>query len=435
MSRDLAQLSAQIRELQDAQAEQHERPSVEQRMASIHAKLGQRGSAVTTAARGAGRRRELIGHLLTGALGAAAALLLMWWITPEPSLTATSGGEALTAGTWLSSEAQPRAVDFSDGTRLTLAAQSRARVQSLSEHGAQFVLEKGEVRVAVVPREDNHWLIAAGPFEVLVTGTEFDAAWDPRAEALTVRMLHGSVRITGDCLGEARSLRDQQSGRFRCGATETPSGAAAAEPSEPEADGLAAPAPTWVASAAASPRSHPPAPGGSQASGAQAPAPSLSAEPSAAPEDWQALARAGRFKPALAAAEIAGFSSLCTSLGAAQVLELGNVARLAGNPAQASEAYLAARQRFAGSGAAAQAAFQLGRMAFDGSRDYASAQRWFGAYLAEQPGGGLAQEALGRLMESEHRLGSGAAVGHAQQYLKRFPSGPHATLARSISGE
>ena len=118
------------------------------------------------------------------------------------------------------------------------------------------------------------------------------------------------------------------------------------------------------------------------------------------------------------------------------MLELGNTARLAGNPARASEAYLAARQRFAGSGTAASAAFQLGRIAFDGARDYGAARRWFSAYLAEQPGGGLAQEALGRVMETEHRSGDRAAAqASARRYLARFPNGAHAALAQSLVAE
>ena len=89
-----------------------------------------------------------------------------------------------------------------------------------------------------------------------------------------------------------------------------------------------------------------------------------------------------------------------------------------------------------GSAAAARAAFQLGRLAFDGSGDYAAARRWFGAYLAEQPGGGFAQEALGRLMEAEQRQGDGeAARRSATRYLAQFPSGAHAALARTLVAE
>ncbi|MCB9587741.1 MAG: FecR domain-containing protein [Polyangiaceae bacterium] len=427
MSGDLQELSRQIRELQDAEADAREQPSVEQRMASIHEKLGRRSQERRTAA-----RAEYAKNFLAGALGAAAAVLVSWFFMREVPLSAAVDGEAVTAGAWIASAEQNKALAFSDGSRLTLQANARGRVITFGEHGADFALESGTLHAEVVPRENNHWVIAAGPFEVLVTGTEFDATWDAKAEALSVNMRHGSVRISGSCLSEPRALSGQESGSFSCApqrvseASDTSAGSAAPKPA-------AAVAKTENAvPRAASGQEAPP-----QSKSATATAPSASAPAAAVTEeDWQALARAGRFKPALAAAEASGFSSLCTSLGADQVLELGNVARLAGNPSRASEAYLSARQRFGGSNAAATAAFQLGRLAFDGARDYSSARRWFGAYLSERPGGGLAQEALGRLMESEHRQGDQTnAAAHAAQYLKRFPGGPHAGLARSIGGE
>ncbi|MGE0321468.1 MAG: FecR domain-containing protein [Polyangiaceae bacterium] len=422
MSGDLQDLSRQIRELQDAEADAREQPSVEQRMASIHEKLGRRGQARRAAA-----RSEYAKNFLAGALGAAAAVLVSWFFMREVPLSAAVNGEPVAAGAWLASAEQRTALAFSDGSRLTLQANARGRVLSFGEHGADFALEAGTVHAEVIPRENNHWVVAAGPFQVLVTGTEFDASWDTKAEALSVHMRHGSVRVSGSCLAEPRALSGQESGTFSCAPQRV---AEAANPDPPSA----APTPR-VAGGETEPRAEARP---SAASKGSPNATAIDTPPQFAPEaeDWQALARAGRFKPALAAAEASGFSSLCTSLSADQVLELGNVARLAGNPSRASEAYLSARQRFGGSNAAATAAFQLGRLAFDGARDYSSARRWFSAYLSERPGGGLAQEALGRLMESEHRQGdSGAASAHAEQYLKRFPGGPHAALARSIGGE
>ncbi|MEZ4369314.1 MAG: FecR domain-containing protein [Polyangiaceae bacterium] len=422
MSGDLQELSRQIRELQDAEADAREQPSVEQRMASIHEKLGRRGQARRAAA-----RSEYAKNFLAGALGAAAAVLVSWFFMREVPLSAAVDGAPVAAGAWVASAEQSKALAFSDGSRLTLQPNARGRVLSFGEHGADFALEAGTVHAEVVPRANNHWVVAAGPFQVLVTGTEFDASWDTKAEALSVHMRHGSVRVSGSCLAEPRALSGQERGTFSCAPQRV---AEAANPDPPSA------APKRPV---AGPETEPRAQARPSAASKSSPdATATDTPPQAAPEgeDWQALARAGRFKPALAAAEASGFSSLCTSLSADQVLELGNVARLAGNPSRASEAYLSARQRFGGSNAAATAAFQLGRLAFDGARDYSSARRWFSAYLSERPGGGLAQEALGRLMESEHRLGDTAnAAAHAEQYLKRFPGGPHAGLARSIGGE
>ncbi len=72
------------------------------------------------------------------------------------------------------------------------------------------------------------------------------------------------------------------------------------------------------------------------------------------------------------------------------------------------------------------AAFRLGQ-----SAKGAQAAEWFSTYLKEQPGGALAREALGRLIEAHQAAGdpiSGRAA--AERYLKSYPDGPHATLAR-----
>jgi hypothetical protein len=56
-------------------------------------------------------------------------------------------------------------------------------------------------------------------------------------------------------------------------------------------------------------------------------------------------------------------------------------------------------------------------------------------YLGERPGGALAAEALGRVMEAEQRLGDlPAARTSAERYLARFPGGAHVALARSLLG-
>jgi outer membrane protein assembly factor BamD (BamD/ComL family) len=90
------------------------------------------------------------------------------------------------------------------------------------------------------------------------------------------------------------------------------------------------------------------------------------------------------------------------------------------------EALMACRARFAGTQQAAMSAFQLGR-----SASGAQAAQWFSTYLKEQPGGQLAREALGRLIEAHEAAGdhvSGRAA--AERYLKSYPDGPHAALAR-----
>ncbi len=115
------------------------------------------------------------------------------------------------------------------------------------------------------------------------------------------------------------------------------------------------------------------------------------------------------------------------------MLALSEAARFAGRVDRARLALTSLRDRFRGEAAASVATFTLGRMAFDSSRDYLGAAKWFRAYLAEQPGGSLAREAAGRLLESLERGGdhTGAQVA-ARDYLVRYPDGPQTRLAKKV---
>lgn len=403
MSQALSHLTRSVRAAQDQALHERARPPVEERLARVHAELGRRDVA---------RRRSPL--VAVGAGLAVAACVALWWsLRPPAPLTAVAGSQPVALEQWLSSGGEAHEVRFSDGSTVTLAPQSAARLLHLDAEGATVALERGTLHAAVVHRERARWLVAAGPFEVRVTGTTFEASYDPIREQLEVRMFEGSVSVSGACLTSPRALAGSQAATFRCG---------------PE---LAMPAP-----AAALPEPPSATPSAPAVSAAAVRAPAAAPTPAEKPPGWMELARDGRFKLALAAAEAEGFSALCLREGGDALLELGNVARLAGNPARAAEAYQALRQRFAGSAGASAAAFQLGRLAFDGAGNYDAARRWFAAYLSEQPGGAFAQEALGRTLEAEHRLGlREQATQTAAQYLARHPGGAHAALARSLVGE
>jgi TolA-binding protein len=92
------------------------------------------------------------------------------------------------------------------------------------------------------------------------------------------------------------------------------------------------------------------------------------------------------------------------------------------------------RRRFPGGGHSAFAAFELGRLHFDQLGAYHEATRWLNTYLAEQPSGPLAREALGRVMEAESKSGNASEARRtAELYLSRYPTGPHQKLARSLA--
>ncbi len=57
---------------------------------------------------------------------------------------------------------------------------------------------------------------------------------------------------------------------------------------------------------------------------------------------------------------------------------------------------------------------------------------WFETYLREEPGGSLAEQALGRVMELRRRGAPGAARAVAERYLAAYPRGAYSKLAASL---
>lgn len=332
---------------------------------------------VTTAGRDA--RRSAARGLRFAALAAVAALALAFVVVqtwPRPISFVTASGERSTDDVLEAGDQQPLRVEFSEGSLMLLHEGSSARVLETRETGARVLLEHGVADVSIVPRRSRsaRWRFEAGPFQVLVKGTQFELGWQPAAQALSLTMKTGSVELSGSCLPAPRLVERGASVRVSC--------AKAAPP---------APAPS-------SPSAEPPAPE------------QITAPPS--------------------------FEASCESANKAELVAWANRERLAGRVARAHTALLALRRRFAGSNEAATAAFTLGRMAFDQRAHYAEAARWFSAYLAEQPRGPLMGDAAGRLLEAHERAGNRAAARDAAKaYLRRFPDGPYAGQARRILGE
>ena len=90
------------------------------------------------------------------------------------------------------------------------------------------------------------------------------------------------------------------------------------------------------------------------------------------------------------------------------------------------------RARFPLSHEAAPAGFALGRLSL-GRGQPAEGCRWFEQYLAEQPHGPLSSTALVRLLEIQAAGGDQAAAqAVARAYLRDYPTGLHAALARRL---
>ncbi|MBL9026851.1 MAG: FecR domain-containing protein [Myxococcales bacterium] len=384
------------------------RTSADERLAAVY-KREAAASLRQAAPGGHPWRSRGLALLIAAALVVAA---LFWMRRRDESLSYEVAGTSGALGQWVAADGSPVALDFSDGSLVTVEPGGRARVTALGRRRADVLLERGTLHVRVVHRQDNAWVIASGPFLVHVVGTEFDVAWDASHDTLSVRMDSGRVRVEGPCVeADGRFVSAPETLRVSCSA-----------PPAPSPHDRPTPSPSASAPAAATVEAPP--------------SPSTTA-PSAAPvPGWRSKLQAGQFREAFAEAESLGLDAVIASATGAELLDLGSAARLAGKGQVAAQLYQATRKRSPGSEAAANAAYQLGRMAFDGRGAWAEAEKWFASYLAERPGGSLAPEALGRSMEcAKNRGDSARAKDLAARYLERYPKGAHASLAAGLLRE
>lgn len=302
---------------------------------------------------------------------------------PEPALTYTAAPEVHeAAGGFLAAADAPGEVRFSDGSALTLAPEAQARVVSLDGAGAAVAIERGRVHADVRHREDTRWRVLAGPFVVHVVGTRLAVAWSGVDASLVVEVTEGAVRVDGGCLEAPHPVAAGDSLRVTC----------------PEL--ALAPAASTEPRAALRPRGE----------GARVDNVRSEAAPDDAAPDYAVGVDTG--------------SALAEARRSAAAGELERAARL----------LAAVRSEAPGTDDAALAAFLLGRLAFDEQDDHEAAARWFRTYRRERPGGALAREAHGRLMEALQRAGhTDEARALAVDYLARHPQGPHASVARRLT--
>ncbi len=370
------------------------------------------------APRGAAHGRLWVGVAAASALAAAACVLVSVRLTTRPLAfevgpsedeaaggRARSGvvGEVVTAST---SGRLP--IHFSDGSLVRLEPTARARIVAVDPQGSRLLLEEGVAHASVVHREATRWSVQAGPFEVRVTGTQFDVAWDPPRNLFSVSLIEGSVVVTGCSMSQPRVVSAGETFRARCGpdgavripvgvpvplpsaiTDVTPAASAAPPPSEPTA---LAPAHARREPTALAP--------------ATPPRPSQTSAPSPHPT-WRELLALRRYADAIDAADAAGLLSICATADAEALMDLSDAARFAGHIDRAKLVLREVRRRFAGQDRAATAAFQLGRIAFDDESRYAEAAEWFAAYLAERPRGPLARA---KRRGGGWRRSSGAAI-------------------------
>lgn len=361
-------------------------------------------------------------RLAVAVLGTAAALAAGLWLWLRMPISFEIGGTGVASdmGAPIAAPAgESVPLRFSEGSSVVIRPGGRVRVLGTQSNGAHVLLESGAVDVAITHRGRGGaaWSFDAGPLSVRVTGTRFQLAYSPRDQRFSLAISEGAVVVTGSCLPQPKTLAAGQALSLACAGPDATPPAAVTAPTAPSGP---APAPTVEASGAPD--------GGGEAR------PAGSATP--VEKTWREWIREGAVDRGYRAAVAAGFSEVCKIANRSELLALADGARGAGDISRATSALTSLRERFAGSADAAAAAFTLGRLAFERRGAYADAVRWFSTYLEEAPSGPLMGDAVGRLMEARHRQGDHVrARADADQYLRRFPKGPYAALARRLSSE
>jgi ferric-dicitrate binding protein FerR (iron transport regulator) len=318
-----------------------------------------------------------------------------------------------------------RMLAFSDSTSIELSPGGRMHIEDLRSTGASVVLDAGEIALAVHHERDTSWQVSAGPWQVHVTGTQFSVAWEPAAEHFRVAVTEGSVRVEGPD-GDITNLRGGDTMvRARGKATIEPETLVAdrdeVDPLDDHADDL----------------EHDTQPDGSPVADLD---PAGSADttklgPSPAKRvSWDQHFDNSEYDAAwLSLSQLpGGIHGEAKHANATTLLDLADVAHYTKHGDDARMLLEQLRERFPASDEAAKAAFALGRLAAT-TGSQAKAAVWFELYLDEVPNGSLADDALGRLIDSYDALGrTSDASTTASQYLAQFPKGAHADKAAKI---
>jgi hypothetical protein len=374
-----------------------------------------------------------------GALAAAAAIGLViahWQVSRAPLHFEIGPSQAVEngvrhedgrVGEWIASPPHAvRPLRFSDGSVVILQAGSLARVASVTSDGAHVVVQSGSAQAHVVHRERARWDVEAGPFHVRVVGTDFDVNWDPATLLFRLALQQGKVVVSGCSLPEDRPVVQGEVFQATCRDGQVRSVSTLASARSMSANDAVLVGPN---------RSEP---GPMESGSGESLSPGLSMAPIArgalpVASGWEGNAAKRDARDANDdRLDRRPYGTVVTT-DVARLMKLADEERFAGRIDSAAQVLWRIREQSPGDPRASVAAFQLGRIAFDRG-DFREALVWFNMYIDEQPGGALCREAEGRVMEALDRGGNrSAAEDAAKRYLARYPDGPHAKLAKTLS--
>jgi hypothetical protein len=316
----------------------------------------------------------------------------------------------------------PLELKFSEGSVVELEPGARARVAATTAKGATVLLETGRADVDVVHRNNAEWTIMAGPYSVRVHGTSFSVEFDPKSQLFELVMRSGVVTVEGPGISQPVEIRGAQRFVHRAGLGFDGGDNALRGESDrnhkSDINGVEFESTSPVASTLGAVAAKPNA--------AKSPV-----EKAPTASSWETQVRRGEYRAVLRDAEARGLPLVLSTAGSSELLALANAARFSGRIDVGRDAYKAIRQRFSSTSSSASAAFLLGRLTEGPSP--LEAKRWYERYEQEAPNGALVAEAMGRRLVLTQTTGNRVEVQRlADDYLRRFPDGPYAGVARKI---
>ena len=396
------------------------------------------------------RRRSVTRRVALGggaALTAAAALVIVWQVGEEPETFRchSADGAAVSAHSWIDvGPDQPESLRFSDESQVELRAASRARLTRIDQSAVTVALETGDLHASIVSAPDRHWNFVAGPYRVMVTGTVLGVEWKPETRQLVVQVERGMVEVTGGAL-QQRTV--EVVGGERLVVSNDGDDEAAVRLQRVEAvqlDDISPGAPVHPVPTDPIPFHE------SEATTATEMGDDVEADSIESFDDEPSLARSPRRRAvrrlhhhlrarqrreAVDAAQSIGVTAAAESLSASRIAQLAEYLRLEGQPDEAERILRRLRARYPADPEARRAAFVLGRLALDHTK-YDRARHWFQTVLREAPRSSFAEEAFGRLIDTEVRAGHAAAArSAAEQYLSRYPQGSYRRVAEQLIGQ
>jgi len=341
--------------------------------------------------RGGEKPSRVVRPLVFGALVASVVVVAVLW--PRPRVEAVALGRVEAVG-------GTRALEFSEGSQLTLQSGTAIRLEAFDATRAEILLERGHLEAHVTKGTARTWRYHAGPWTIRVVGTRLSIDWVPEREAVDVSVSEGVVEVSGPTgapvlVRAGQSLQRAPVPRQAVIVAPTPVEPVVVEEVRPRTS---------------PPRALPPS------EPVVVPPPLVEA---VAPPSWQQLLATGKRAEALELASARGV--FAEALGDADALLLADAARLE-RRGDLSRVLLAGVLERSGPNAA-EAAFLLGRLELDDHRPEAG-RRFFSRAVALAPDGPFAEQARGRLLEALLELQDlPAAREAARDYLEHHPGG------------